>query len=378
MKMQGAVLIEQGKPRPWVDSQPMTIETLDLEGPGEGELLVEMAYAGLCRSDLSTIAGSRPRALPMVPGHEAAGIVREVGPGVTDIKVGDHVVMVFVMSCGGCPDCVGGKPNLCGSSGAAKAAGTLISGKRKLSLNGKPINHATGISCFAEYAIVSRNSVVAIDNDVPLADAALFGCAVITGVGAVVNTAKVYPGADIAVVGLGGVGLMALLGGVVAGANRIIAVDVNDAKLALAKELGATHTFNAKDPETVANVRDLTGGGLEFVFEVAGSIPAWETAYALTKRGGSVISAGLTAADAQFSFHPYQLVSDEKSIRGSYMGSAVPERDVPRFVALYKAGKLPIDKVRSASIPLDDINLGFDRLADGEEVRQVIDFRGQG
>ena len=378
MKMQGAVLVEQGKPRPWADSRPMTIETLDLEGPGEGELLIEMAYAGLCRSDLSTIAGSRPRALPMVPGHEAAGIVREVGPGVKDMKPGDHVVMVFVMSCGDCPDCVGGKPNLCGSSGAAKAAGTLISGERKISLNGKPINHATGISCFAEYAVVSRNSVVPIDRDVPLADAALFGCAVITGVGAVVNTAKVYPGANMAVVGLGGVGLMSLLGGVVAGANQIIAVDVNDAKLALAKELGATHTFNAKDPETVAHVRDLTGGGLEFVFEVAGSIPAWETAYALTKRGGSVISAGLTAADAQFSFHPYQLVSDEKSIRGSYMGSAVPERDVPRFVSLYKAGKLPINKVRSATIQLDDINRGFDRLADGDEVRQMIDFRGQG
>ncbi|MBU2532215.1 MAG: zinc-dependent alcohol dehydrogenase family protein [Alphaproteobacteria bacterium] len=378
MKMQGAVLFEQGMPRPYADSRPLSIETLDLEGPGEGEVLVELAYAGLCRSDLSTIAGARPRPLPTVPGHEAAGIVREIGPGISDLKPGDHVVMVFVMSCGGCPDCVGGKPNLCGSSSAAKANGTLVSGSRRLSFNGNPVNHAAGISCFAEYAVVSRGSLVRIDNDVPLADAALFGCAVITGVGAVVNTAKVYPGAQMAVVGLGGVGLNALLGGVVAGASDIIAVDVNESKLALARQLGATHTFNAKDPDTIANIRDLTGGGLEFVFEVAGSIPAWETAYALTKRGGTVISAGLTAADAQFTFHPYQLVSDEKAIKGSYMGSAVPERDVPRFVALYKQGKLPIDKVRTSTIKLEDINKGFDRLSDGEEVRQMIDFGGRG
>lgn len=374
MKMRGAVLFEAGKPRPYASSLPLVVEDVDIDGPGEGELLIEMAYAGLCRSDLSTIAGSRPRPLPMIPGHEASGIVREVGPGVKDLKPGDHVVMVFVMSCGGCPDCVGGKPNLCGSSGEAKSKGTLVSGFKRLHLHGREINHAAGISCFAEYAVVSRGSVVKIDSDVPLEDAALFGCAVITGVGAVVNTAKVYPGAEMAVVGLGGVGLNAILGGVVAGASRIFAIDVDERKLALARELGATDTFNARDPDAIAHIRDLTHGGLEFVFEVAGAIPAWETAYALTRRGGSVISAGLAPAKAEFSFSPYQLVSDEKALRGSYMGSAVPERDVPRFVNLYKQGKLPVQKIRTATIPLDDINIGFDRLSDGDEVRQMLKF----
>lgn len=374
MKMRGAVLYEAGKPRPYATSRPLVIETLDIDGPGEGELLIEMAYAGLCRSDLSTIAGARPRPMPMIPGHEASGVVREVGPGVKDIVPGDHVVMVFVMSCGGCPDCVGGKPNLCGSSNDAKAKGTLVSGYKRLHLNGQDINHAAGISCFAEYAVVSRGSVVKIDKDVPLEDAALFGCAVITGVGAVVNTAKVYPGAEMAVVGLGGVGLNAILGGVVAGASRIIAVDVNPKKLELARELGATDVFDARDPDTIAHVRDLTRGGLEFVFEVAGAIPAWETAYALTRRGGAVISAGLAPAAAQFSFSPYQLVSDEKALRGSYMGSAVPERDVPRYINLYKQGRLPVQKIRTATLPLDLINEGFDRLSDGDEVRQMLKF----
>ena len=374
MEMRGAVLFEQGLAKPYAQSRPLQIETLDLAPAGDGELLIEMAYSGLCRSDLSTIAGARPRPLPTVPGHEAAGIVREVGAGVEGLEPGDHVVMVFVMSCGACPDCVGGKPNICASSAPAKAQGTLLSGARRISLNGEPINHAAGISCFAEYAVVTPGSVVKIDKDVPLEDASLFGCAVITGVGAVVNTAKVYPGAAMAVVGLGGVGLNALMGGVICGAEQIIAVDVSDAKLALAKELGATHTYNANDPDTVGNILELTKGGLEFVFEVAGALPAWDTAYALTRRGGSLISAGLAPAKDQFSFSPYQLVSDEKSIRGSYMGSCVPTRDIPRYIALYKRGLLPVHKTRTATIKLDDINEGFDRLSAGDEVRQAIAF----
>ncbi len=375
MKMKGAVLFEQGLPKPYATSKPLSIETLELDPPGQGELLIEMAYAGLCRSDLSTIAGARPRPLPTVPGHEAAGIVREVGPGVEDLSPGDHVVMVFVMSCGSCGDCVGGKPNICAASAPAKAQGLLLSGTRKLKLNGEPINHAAGISCFAEYAVVSRGSVVKIDKDVPLEDASLFGCAVITGVGAVVNTAKVYPGAKMAVVGLGGVGLNAVMGGVICGADQIIAVDISDAKLALARELGATHTFNTTNPDSIGEILELTQGGLEFVFEVAGALPAWETAYALTRRGGSLVSAGLAPAKDQFSFSPYQLVSDEKAIRGSYMGSCTPERDVPRYINLYKQGRLPVQKTRTATITLDEINEGFDRLSSGDEVRQAVKFK---
>ena len=374
MEMKGAVLFEQGLPKPYAASRPLSIETLELDPPGPGELMIEMAYSGLCRSDLSTIAGARPRPLPTVPGHEAAGIVREVGAGVEDLAPGDHVVMVFVMSCGSCSDCVGGKPNICAASAPAKAQGLLLSGTRKLKLNGEPINHAAGISCFAEYAVVSRGSVVKIDKDVPLEDGSLFGCAVITGVGAVVNTAKVYPGAKMAVVGLGGVGLNAVMGGVICGAEQIIAVDISDAKLALAKELGATHTFNTTNPDSIGEILELTQGGLEFVFEVAGALPAWETAYALTRRGGSLVSAGLAPAKDQFSFSPYQLVSDEKAIRGSYMGSCTPERDVPRYINLYKQGRLPVQKTRTATIGLNEINEGFDRLSSGDEVRQAIKF----
>ncbi len=352
----------------------MVVETLDLDGPEAGELLVEIEAAGLCHSDLSTIEGIRPRPLPLVPGHEAAGIVRALGKGVEDVEVGDHVVMVFVMSCGACADCVGGRPNLCAASARAKAEGTLIAGGHRMHLDGRPIHHAAGISCFAEFAVVSRNSVVVIDRDVPLEDAALFGCAVITGVGAVVNTAAMPPGATMAVVGLGGVGLNAVLGGTLARAERIVAIDIRGAKLDLARQLGATDSLDGADPDCIAKVRELTGGGVEFAFEMAGTLAAWETAYGVLRRGGTLVSAGLTAADAEFAFKPYALVSDEKAIKGSYMGSAVPERDIPRFLSLYRQGKLPVDRLRSGFIALDDINAGFDRLADGEVVRQILAF----
>jgi alcohol dehydrogenase len=250
----------------------------------------------------------------------------------------------------------------------------LIAGGHRLHLDGRPVNHAAGISCFAEYAVVSRKSVVVVDRDVPLADAAIFGCAVITGVGAVVNTAGVSPGQTMAVVGLGGVGLNAVMGGAVSGARRIVAIDVHDAKLALARELGATDTVNAGDPDCSARVMEMTGGGVDFAFEMAGTTGAWETAYGVLRRGGTLVSAGLTGADAEFTVRPYHLVSDEKAIQGSYMGSAVPERDLPRFLALYKQGRLPVDRLRSGFLDLDDINAGFDRLAAGGVVRQILSF----
>jgi alcohol dehydrogenase len=374
MQTKAAVLYEQGRGRPYTRSQPLAIETVDLDDPKDDELLVEIAAAGLCHSDLSTIEGIRPRPVPLVMGHEAAGIVRAVGSDVDDVKVGDHVVMVFVMSCGVCAVCSGGRPHLCSVSAIAKAKGELIGGGHRLHLNGRPLNHNVGISCFAEYAVVSRGSVVVVDRDVPLEDAALFGCAVITGVGAVVNTAKVPVGATMAVVGLGGVGLNAMLGGVVAKAGRIFAIDVNDSKLELARALGATDTVNAKDPDCVARVREANGGGVDYVFEMAGSIEAWKAAYAIVGRGGTLTSAGLTPAVAEFAFKPYDLVSDEKTVKGSYMGSSVPQRDVPRFLELYKQGKLPVDKLRSGFLALDDINTGFDRLADGNVVRQILSF----
>jgi alcohol dehydrogenase len=372
MKMKAAVLREQGKPRPYAASKPMTIEEVDLDPPGPGEVLYKIIGAGLCHSDLSTIENLRPRKLPTIPGHEAAGIVEEVGPGVTGLKPGDHVISVFVTSCNDCRYCNGGRPNLCQSANTSRADGTLITGARRLSLNGEPIHHYSGLSVFAQYAVVARNALIKIPDDVPLEDATIFGCAVVTGVGAVLNTAQVPPGGQMAVVGLGGVGMNALLGGVVAGAERIVAVDLNADKLRIARELGATDTFLAGNADVVEEIRQATGGGLDYVIETAGAIPAMNLAYAIAARGGMVVSAGLPAVNASFSYLHSALVSDEKSIRGSYMGSCVPKRDIPRFISLYQRGKLPVQKLRTGFIGFDEINEGFDRLSDGAVLRQVL------
>ncbi len=372
MKMKAAVLRAQGKPRPYVTSKPMTIEEVDLDGPGPGEVLYKIIGAGLCHSDLSTIENLRPRRLPTIPGHEAAGIVEAVGPGVTALRPGDHVISVFVTSCNDCRYCNGGRPNLCQSSSVSRAEGTLISGARRLSMGGEPIHHYSGLSVSAQYAVVSENALIKIPDDVPLEDATIFGCAVVTGVGAVLNTAQVTPGAQMAVVGLGGVGMNALMGGVVAGAERIVAVDLNADKLKLARELGATDTFLAGNADVVQDIRDATGGGLDYVIETAGSIPAMNLAYAIAARGGMVVSAGLPSSTANFSYLHGALVSDEKSIRGSYMGSCVPKRDIPRFLGLYRRGKLPVHRLRSGTITLEEINEGFDRLSDGSVLRQIL------
>jgi alcohol dehydrogenase len=376
MRMTAAVLYEQAKPRPYAQSKPFAIEQVELDPPGPGEILIEVGGGGLCHSDLSTIEGLRPRILPTVGGHEGAGIVREVGEGVVGLAPGDHVVTLFVSSCGTCRFCAEGRPNLCDASLGAKTAGTLLSGVRRLRFpggrSGELLHHYSNLSVYAEYAVVSQSTVVKIDDDVPLDVAAIFGCAVMTGVGAVLNTAKVPPGGAMAVVGLGGVGMCALLGGVVAGAARIVAVDVNPDKLGLARQLGATDTALATDADCVQQVRDLTGGGVDFVIETAGTIKAMQTAYAISARGSTTVSVGLPQPSQLFSFAHSALVSDERTIKGSYMGSCVPKRDIPRFIALFKRGKLPIDKLRSGTVGFDGLNAGFDKLADGAVLRQVL------
>jgi alcohol dehydrogenase len=374
MKMTAAVLYEQGLPRPYADSRPLKLETLDLEGPGEGEVLVRVAGAGLCHSDLSTIDNSRPRTLPAVLGHEGAGVVAEVGRGIGDLEPGDHVVFIFVASCGACRNCARGRPGVCLAWPEMRNRGTLLTGGQRISRNGKPIAHYSGISCFAEYAVVARSSLVKIDRKVPLSDAAMFGCAVQTGVGAAVNTAQVRPGDVVAVIGLGGVGLSCMMGARLAGACRIIAVDLSDEKLGLARQLGATDTYNAADPDCAAAIRAATGGGVDYAFEMAGSIHALALATDMLVRGGSVVTAGLSPATATYPLAHSSLVGDEKSIRGCYMGSCVPERDVPAFIELYKQGRLPIDRLKSGTLPLADINAGFDRLADVAAVRQIVVF----
>lgn len=372
MKMLAAILRVQGLPHPYADSRPLSVEEVELDPPGPGEVLYKIIGAGLCHSDLSTIENLRPRKLPTIPGHEAAGIVEAVGPNVKGFKPGDHVISVFVSSCGDCRYCSNARPNLCTSAFASRTDGTLVSGARRLHCGGEDINHYSGLSVFAQYAVVSENALIRIPDDVPLEDAAVFGCAVVTGVGAVLNTAQVPPGGQMAVVGLGGVGMCALMGGVVAGAERIVAVDLSPQKLELARELGATDCFLAGSPDAVAAIKDATGGGLDYVIETAGVIAAMNLAYAITARGGMVVSAGLPATSSQFSYAHSAMVSEEKSIRGSYMGSCVPKRDIPRFIALYKRGKLPVQKLRSGFITFDQINEGFDQLAAGAVLRQIL------
>ncbi|MBL6454433.1 zinc-dependent alcohol dehydrogenase family protein [Belnapia sp. T6] len=373
MRMQAAIMFEQGRPRPYAESRPLEVEEVELDGPGPGEVLIEIAAAGLCHSDLSAIEGLRPRPLPVVIGHEGAGIVRECGEGVTDLKPDDHVVTVFVTSCGTCRWCVRGRPNICPSGFAARSAGTLISGARRIRrLNGESVNHGSGLSLFAQYAVVARRAMVRIDRDIPLDEAAIFGCAVMTGAGAVLNTAGMRAGDCIAVVGLGGVGMNALFAAVAGGAERIIAIDTSAEKLGLARQWGATDTFLATDPDCAEQVRAATGGGVDTAIETAGQIRALELAYAITARGGSVVSAGLPAQGAQFSYMHAGLVSDEKSILGSYMGSCVPERDIPRFLGLYRRGALPVGRLKSGTLGLDGINAGFDRLAEGAVLRQML------
>jgi alcohol dehydrogenase len=372
MKIQAAVLNAMGAKRPYAESKPLSIETLELDGPGPGEVLVRIAAAGLCHSDLSVINGDRPRPTPMALGHEAAGTVEALGAGVADLEKGDHVVMVFVPSCGHCLPCAEGRPALCEPGAVANTEGTLLSGERRLSRDGHPVHHHLGCSAFAEYATVSRRSLVKIDRELPLDEAALFGCAVLTGVGAVVNTARVAAGQSVAIVGLGGVGLAAVIGAVSAGASRIVAIDVADDKLALATTLGATDVYSARSATCVDDVRAATTGGVDHALEFAGSIKAMELAYRVTRRGGTTVTAGLPPPADTFALPQVNLVAEERTIKGSYIGTCVPLRDIPRYIAMYRRGRLPVDRLMSGHLTLDDINAGFDRLAEGKAVRQVV------
>ncbi len=374
MKIKAAILERMGMNPPYEQSRPLSIEEVDLEGPGPGEVLVRIAAAGLCHSDLSVINGDRPRPTPMVLGHEAAGVVEELGSGVTDLKIGDHVVLVFVPSCGHCLPCAQGRPALCEPGAAANTAGTLLSGARRLRRDGQELQHHLGCSAFAEYATVSRRSLIKIGPDLPLDKAALFGCAVLTGVGAVLNTAGVTPGSTVAVAGLGGVGLSALLGASVAGARQIVAIDLFPDKLALAKSLGATHAFNAGDANCIEQVRDATAGGVDFAFEMAGSVKAMELAYKITRRGGTTVTAGLPPPTHTFPVPQVNLVAEERTIKGSYIGTCVPVRDLPRYISLYRQGRLPVDRLMTGSLELDGINAAFDRLRNAQAVRQIVSF----
>lgn len=375
MKTKAAVLYKMGQAMPFTESLPLKVQEINLTLPEEGEVLVEIAAAGLCHSDLSVLDASRPRVMPMVMGHEASGIVREIGAGVKDFKAGDHVVFSFVPICEKCDFCLEGRMALCSHGAKANLEGTLLSGRRHFTDEDVQIcNHHLGVSGFSQFTVAAQESLVKIDKELPLTTAALFGCAILTGVGAVFNTAQVESEKSIVIFGLGGVGLSAVMGAKASNANPIIAIDQFEDKLKLALELGATHTVNVKEQNAVEAVKEITKGGAEYVFESVGSEKVLIEAYQSTRRGGTTVTVGLPHPDKMFSIPAFSLTAEERIIKGSYMGSCVPRRDIPRYISMYREGVLPVDKLQTHILTLDEINEGFDRLANGQAVRQIIKF----
>lgn len=365
MRITGAVLERSGAERPYAQSRPFAVSELELDPPGPGEILVRIEAAGVCHSDLSVVEGTRPRPLPMLLGHEAAGIVEQSGDGV-DFMPGARVVMTFLPRCGTCDGCLTDGRLPCEVGSAANGAGTLVGGGIRLHRDADPVHHHLGVSAFATHAVVSATSVVAVDDDVPAEIAALLGCAVLTGGGAVINAGRPLPGSTVIVVGLGGVGMAALLVAIALG-HRAIGVDAVASKLDMARELGA---------ELALEPADAVARGIRapVVIEAAGAVRAFETAVALTAPGGTTVTVGLPAPDARSAISPLVLTAEARTIVGSYLGSAVPSRDIPRYVDLWREGRLPLERLVSSRIRLDDIDAAMDRLADGAELRQLITF----
>jgi len=371
MEIRAAVLTASTTERPFVDSKPLAIETLKAEGPAAGEVLVRIRAASLCRSDLSVITGIRAWPMPIVPGHEASGIVEAVGPDVRRVAPGDQVVLVFQPSCGVCPDCIGGDAHLCGPGLASNRAGALLTGGPRLSRGGAPVHHHMGLSAFASHAVVAEASVVKVDADLDAEIAALFGCAVMCGAGSVIHTGGVRAGESVAIVGIGGVGSSAILGARAAGAARIIAVDPSPEKRATALALGATDAIDA-GPDVAADIVEGTKGGVDCAFETAGMHDAFATAYAAARRGGRVVTVGLVDPAAPFALDVAALVTSAKTIHGSYMGSCNARIDIPKLIALYRSGRFPVDKLITHRLPLEDINLALDRMATSTALRQIV------
>ncbi len=355
-------------------NQPVVVETINVDPPKRGEVTVKIAACGVCHSDLSATNGTIALPPPLVLGHEAAGEVVEVGEGVTGFAVGDHVVSSFVYMCGVCRFCAGGRPVLCVEQG--KAFVTPPEGTpRTHDAAGKPLNIFSGCGVMAEYATLSADNVVKIDKAIPLDRAALVGCAVTTGVGAVFNTAKVQPGSSVVVFGCGGVGLNAIQGAAIAGATMIVAVDTTESKLEFAKTFGATHTLLAKPGEDpVKAIKKLTSGGADYVFECVGSGELGATAYRATARGGKAVIVGVARGSDSLTVKPAGLVFEEKSLQGSYFGSCVPRVDFPRMLGLYMAGKLKLDELITKRYSVDEAPQAFADMQSGKNARGVIVF----
>jgi alcohol dehydrogenase len=387
VETKAAVLREMGRPAPFAESLPLETTALELQEPAEGELLIRVRAAGLCHSDLSVINGNRPRIMPMALGHEAAGEVIRTGSRSAAFSEGDHVVLAFVPACGACRFCREGRPALCGPAAAANTAGTLLGGEIRISdPDGRPVHHHLGVSAFSEFIVVSEKSAVKVPDDLPFEIAALFGCAVLTGAGAVLNTAAdALPASSVAVFGLGGVGLAALLAAASQGPATLIAVDPVEEKRELALSLGATDAIDPGEPDLLEEVKEAvaragsggdgdSGEGVDLAIETVGDERVLAQAFAATGRGGTTVTAGLPHPDRELRIPAQTLTAEERTLKGSYLGSCIPARDIPRFITMYRDGILPVDRLLSHRLKPEEINQGFDRLERGEAVRQVVLF----
>jgi alcohol dehydrogenase len=371
ISFKAAVLDTCTTERPFSDSRPLTLETIDADGPMAHEVLVRIDAASLCRSDLSVIAGIRPWPMPIVPGHEASGIVEETGADVDGFFPGDRVVLVYQPQCGTCPCCVAGDAHLCAPGLAANRAGKLLTGGPRLSRNGEMLHHHMGLSAFAEMAIVSQHSLVKVDSALPAEIAALFGCAVMCGAGSVIHSGGVKSGETVAIAGIGGVGASAILGARLAGAGRIIAVDPDAEKRETAISLGATDAIPG-GPDAADEILGMTGGGVDCALETAGVLGAFETAYAATRRGGRIVTVGLVSPETPFRLDIAAHVTSAKTICGSYMGSCNPAIDIPEFVELYAAGRFPVDRLITHRMPLSDVNTALENMVASAALRQIL------
>jgi alcohol dehydrogenase len=366
VKFRAAVLRAAGAARPYARSRPLAIEQVELPDPGPGEVLVRIRAASLCHSDLSVVNGDRRWPLPIVPGHEAAGTVERIGPEVSGFAPGDAVALIFLAQCGSCARCLEGRSFLCERGTQANRDGRLITGGPRLRLAGQALHHHMGLAAFAEYALVADKSLVHIPADSDFVEASLFGCAVMCGAGSALYSARIAAGESVAVLGLGGVGLAGIMGARLAGATRIVAIDRSESKAELARACGATEFLRT---EQVAGI-----DAVDVALEASGSVAGFELALQITRRGGRTVTTSLPAADQNFQFPLARLVAEARSISGSYIGSCLPNRDIPAFMALHRQGRLPVEKLVSGTIALDDINAAMDALADAQAVRQVIVF----
>jgi len=349
----------------------LDIEDIEIGEPGPREILIQTKAAGLCHSDLHFMEGKYPHPCPVVLGHESAGVVEAVGSMVSYVKPGDHVITCLSAFCGHCSQCTDGHMTLCENKNTelVRADGDAP----RLSRNGESVNQFLHLSSYAEYMLVHEQAVVKIDKDMPLDKASLIGCGVTTGLGAVFRTAKVAPGESTVVIGCGGIGLSAIQGARIAGANKVIAVDVNEAKLELAQSMGATHVVNAANDDAIVAVRDLTGGGVHHSFEAVGSKQTAEQAFKMVRNGGQATVIGMIPVGTMVEIHGPELLY-EKTLTGSNMGSNQFRTDMPRFIEMYLDGRLRLDEMVSKTIQLEDINAGFEDMKAGNIARSVITF----